>query len=87
MRLLGYNSPWDADVVPFTFFLSEMTRSFTKGLVIPRLSLWGEMPFTKVCVTAPYELFVVYCLLFAIQINIRIKFKRRGGKGAQESQE
>ena len=69
------------------FFLSEMTRSFTKGLVIPRLSLWGEMPFTKVCVTAPYELFVVYCLLFAIQINIRIKFKRRGGKGAQESQE
>ena len=64
MRLLGYNSPWDADVVPFTFFYSpEMTRSFTKGLVIPRLSLRGEMPFTKVCVTAPYELFVDYCLL------------------------
>ena len=72
MRLLGYNSPWDADVVPFTLFLSEMTRSFTKGLVIPRLSLWGEMPFTKVCVTAPYELFIVY-YHFATQTNIYVE--------------
>ena len=59
MRLLGYNSPWDADVVSFTFFSREMTRFFAKGLVIPRLSLSGEMSFTKVCVTAPYELFIV----------------------------
>ena len=73
MRLLDYNSPWDADVVPFTFFFSrEMTRSFAKGLVIPRLSLWGEMPFTKVCVTAPYELFIFY-YHFATQTNIYIE--------------
>ena len=75
MRLLGYNSPWDADVVPFTLFLSEMTRSFTKGLVIPRLSLWGEMPFTKVCV----EPHLMSCLLiivyyhFATQTNIYVE--------------
>ena len=74
MRLLGYNSPWDAYGVPFTFFFfsREMTRSFAKGLVIPRLSLWGEMPFTKVCVTAPYELFIVY-YHFATQTNIYVE--------------
>ena len=72
---LGYNSPWDADVVPFTFFFSrEMTRSFAKGLVIPRPSLSGEMPSTKVCVTAPYELFIVYIVYyhFTIQTNIYV---------------
>ena len=48
--------------------------------LIPRLSLSGEMPFTKVCVTAPYELFIVYCLYLSfcnINKHIRIKFKRR----------
>ena len=42
-----------------------------KGLVIPRLSLTGEMSFTKVCVTAPYELFIVY-YHFTIQTNIYV---------------
>ena len=86
MRLLGYNSPWDTDViVPFTFFFIRNDPILCQGIkLIPWLSLSGEMPFTKVCVTAPYELFIVYCLY--LQINIRIKFKRRGGKGAQESQ-
>ena len=56
----------------FFFFSPEMTRSFAKGLVIPRLSLWGEIPFTNVCVTAPYELFIVYIYHFAIQTNIYV---------------
>ena len=72
----------------FFFFSREMTRSFTKGLVILRLSLSGEMSFTKVCVPAPYELFIVYCLLSFYHTNkhMRIKFNRRLGKGAQGSQ-
>ena len=53
------------------FFSREMTRSFAKELVIPRLSLTGEMSFTKVCVTAPYELFIVY-YHFTIQTNIYV---------------
>ena len=57
------------------FFSREMTRSFAKGLVIPRLSLWGEMPFTKVCV----EPHLMSCLLiivyyhFATQTNIYVE--------------
>ena len=67
------------------FFFNRNDPILCQGIkLIPWLSLSGEMPFTKVCVTAPYELFIVYCLY--LQINIRIKFKRRGGKGAQESQ-
>ena len=53
------------------FFSREMTRSFAKGLVIPRLSLSGEMSFTKVCVTSPYELFIVY-YHFTIQTNMYV---------------
>ena len=40
--------------------------------LIPRLSLWGEMPFTKVCVTSPYDLFIVY-YHFATQTNIYVE--------------
>ena len=55
-----------------------MTRSFAKGLVIPRLSLTGEMSFTKVCVTAPYELFIVY-YHFTIQTNIYVESLKEDG--------
>ena len=53
----------------FFFFSREMARSFAKGLVKPRLSLSGEMSFTKVCVTAPYS-----CLLFIIILPYKQTF-------------
>ena len=49
--------------IHFFFFLIRNDPILCQGIkLILRLSLSGEMPFTKVCVTAPYELFVVYCL-------------------------
>ena len=80
MRLLGYNSPWDAYVVPFTFFFFTLNDPILcQGIGNTTAFFTGEMSFTKVCVTAPYELFIVYCLLSFYQTNkhIRIKFKRR----------
>ena len=75
MRLLGYNSPRDADVyssIHFYFFTRNYPILCLGIKLIPQLSLSEEMPFTKVCVTAPYERFIVYIYHFAIQTNMYV---------------
>ena len=47
MRLLGYNSPWDAHVVPFTFFFTLNDPILCQGISNTTAFFIGRSVFYK----------------------------------------
>ena len=62
----GCNSPWDADVDPFTFFFTRNDPILFQGIGNTTAFFIGRNAFYKsVC---NFTLWAVYCLLFILKI-------------------